>query len=107
MVLLNEQPTDRQGGENLRIGLVLSFAYMHGSSQRSKEFSRSFATIKHPNAGNNPIGFLCTFYRYDPEGNLHELGRKGSYISLSSYRATITLITVINRGIGSTTKLLQ
>lgn len=94
----------------LYIGLVLSFTYLLGTTQRTKEYSRSFASIKPPNSDDssrkNPVGFLCTYFRYD-NGILHEESLNASYVSLSNYKATIVAPFYKNDELIISNELLQ
>lgn len=75
---------------------------MTGTTQRTKEFSRCFASIKPPNQNGiqrenlveNPIGFLCTYFQYDNDGQLTQELQSASYVSLGNYRATIVAPTM-------------
>lgn len=95
--------------KRLIIGLVLSFANMTGTTQRTKEFSRSFASVKPPNTTHreNPIGILCTYFQYDSNGQLSEEHQSASYVSLSNYRATIVAPTMENDSLRISEELLD
>lgn len=77
--------------EKFYVGLVLSFSYLNGKTQRAKEFSRNYASVKPPDGKDKvkPLGFLCSYFRYDNDGTLIQECRKPSYISLNSYKATV------------------
>lgn len=72
----------------LFIGLVLSFSYMNGKTYRSREYSRSFAPIP-SEASDNPIGALCTHYRWSNDGKLQQESEHPFYSNLENYKATI------------------
>lgn len=95
--------------EQLPIGIVLSFSYLQGTTQRSREFSRSFASIKPPVSDKNlrELGFLCTCFRYDEVGTLYEEFQNSSYLSLSSYKATIFTPTYENGALVKSKNLLK
>lgn len=82
------------------IGHVLSFSYLNGTTQRAREFSRTFASVDHTstasNVKSNPIGILCTYYRYEDDGTLQQECGKSSYVNLNTYKATIQAPTYKN-----------
>lgn len=77
----------RSDGDNCIIGLVLSFAYMRGSTWRSIEYSNTFANV----SGNKkPIGVLCHWFNVDSNGNLTLLALAvHGYIAIEQYRLTL------------------
>lgn len=95
--------------EKFYVGLVLSFSYLNGTTQRTKEFSRQYASVNVPDGNHkaNPIGFLCSYFRYDNDGTLIEECRNPSYISLNSYKATLAAPTFENDSIRISKTLLE
>lgn len=78
--------------KNLRIGLVLSFSYLTGTTLKSKEYSRPFAPVSIPAQATNVkgIGVLCSWYNWDSHGTLTcttELNH--NFLKIEYYRGTI------------------
>lgn len=72
----------------LLIGLVLGFSRLHGKTYGAREHSRGYAQTL-ANDPTNPIGALCSYYRFNEEGKLSENGDHPFYLSTENYKATI------------------
>lgn len=73
---------------NIKIGLVLGFAYTNGKTFKDREYSKVSATVKKD--VNRSIGMLCASYTFDSQGKLTGVaGDKHKFISIESYIGTI------------------
>ncbi len=71
----------------LMIGLLLGFARLNGKTYNTREYTRSYATVKCVDS--NPIGALCSFYDWDAAGQLHQVVHHPFYLHIEAYKATV------------------
>lgn len=74
------------------IGLILSFSYITGTTYRTREYSRNFASV----SSEKKIGTLCNWYSWTDSGHLYEESKHKYFVNLENYRATILSPTFAN-----------
>lgn len=77
---------------SLLLGMILGLTYLDGETFKQREFSKTFATIRHPEVDSQRgVGVLCSFYTCDMNGLLTNVpGDTHQFINIDSYVATIS-----------------
>lgn len=75
-------------GKNLLVGQILGFSYINGKTYRTREYSRSFATIQSDTE--KVVGTLCHYYSWNADGGLIDEPNYQFYLDVKNYKATIS-----------------
>ncbi|KAK3931898.1 putative protein phosphatase 2C 60 [Frankliniella fusca] len=112
-----------EDGASFRIGRVISFAYLSGTSNRSLQYSRTSAPVKAPlGTKKRGLGCLCTWYKV-VKRNLHQdLTFSHGYYNIDHYICTLprpeckpdktitysaTILSSLNNMLASQTEVLD